>query len=52
GVATADFSFLPSGGSCLVGEARAQIEQTLKQFSTVKTVKILLNGSEAEALQP
>lgn len=52
GVATADFSYLPSGGSCLVGEARAQIEQTLKQFPTVKTVKILLNGSESEALQP
>ncbi len=51
-VATADFSYLPSGGSCLVGEARAQIEQTLKQFSTVKSVKILLNGSESEALQP
>jgi hypothetical protein len=52
GVAKADFSLLPSGGSCLVGEARAQIEQTLKQFSTVKSVKILLNGSESEALQP
>lgn len=52
GVAKADFSVLPSAGSCLVGEARAQIEQTLKQFSTIKTVKILLNGSESEALQP
>jgi hypothetical protein len=52
GVATADFSFLPSAGSCLVGEARAQIEQTLKQFPTVTSVKILLNGSESEALQP
>jgi hypothetical protein len=52
GVAIADFSYLPSGGSCLVGEARAQIETTLKQFPTVKSVKILLNGSEGEALQP
>jgi hypothetical protein len=52
GVATADFTYLPSGGSCLVGEARAQIEQTLKQFPTVTSVKILLNGSESEALQP
>lgn len=52
GIASADFSYLPSGGSCLVGQARAQIEETLKQFSSVKTVKILLNGSEDEALQP
>lgn len=52
GVAIADFAVLPSAGSCLVGEARAQIEQTLKQFPTVKTVKILLNGSESKALQP
>ncbi len=52
GVAIADFDFLPSGGSCLVGQARAQITQTLMQFPTVKKVKILLNGSESEALQP
>lgn len=52
GIATADFSSLPSGGSCAVGQARAQIEQTLKQFSTVKSVKILLNGEAATALQP
>ncbi len=51
-VAIVDFSILPSGGSCLVGQARSQIEQTLKQFSTVKSVDILLNGSEDEALQP
>jgi hypothetical protein len=52
GVATADFSILPSAGSCLVTTARAQIVQTLKQFSTIKSVKILLNGSESAALQP
>lgn len=52
GVATVDFNYLPSGGSCLVAGARAQIEQTLKQFETIKTIKILLNGDEASALQP
>lgn len=52
GVATADFSRLPSGGSCLVAMARAQIEKTLEQFPTVFSVKITLNGSESEALQP
>lgn len=41
----------PIGGSCLVGGIGAEIEETLKQFSTVKEVKILING-EADKLQP
>lgn len=41
------------GGSCLVGGIRAQIEQTLKQFSSVKTVKISVEGvKDEEVLQP
>lgn len=34
------------GGSCLVSSIRAQIENTLKQFETVKDVKILIGGQE------
>lgn len=41
----------PLGGSCLVGAIGAEIEETLKQFSSVKTVQILLNGQK-DALQP
>jgi len=40
------------GGSCRVSAIRAQIEQTLKQFPTVKDVIISVNGSVDEALQP
>ncbi len=41
------------GGSCLVTSIRAQIEQTLKQFSTVKTVQISVDGfKDEEILQP
>jgi len=41
----------PLGGSCLVGGIGAEIEYTLKQFESVKEVKILLDGKE-DALQP
>lgn len=41
------------GGSCRVGAIRAQIEQTLKQFSSVKNVVIEVDGKTAEeTLQP
>jgi spore germination protein GerM len=41
------------GGSCNVGAIRAQIEQTLKQFSSVDRVEISVVGkSAAETLQP
>jgi hypothetical protein len=40
------------GGSCRVSAIRAQIEQTLKQFSSVKNVIISVNGNVDEALQP
>jgi spore germination protein GerM len=40
------------GGSCRVTAIRAQITQTLEQFSTIKNVIISVNGSVDEALQP
>lgn len=51
-VATIDFEKLPSGGSCLVGQARAQIEGTLKQFDTIKSVVITVKGDSTDVLQP
>lgn len=53
GHATADFSAELGrlSGSCTVTAARAQIEQTLRQFPTVKSVTISVNGKK-EALQP
>lgn len=54
GLATVDFKGAiagPMGGSCLVSSISAEIENTLKQFSTIKDVKILING-EADKLQP
>ena len=39
-------------GSCRVMAIRAQIEQTLKQFSTVKNVIISINGRSEDILQP
>jgi len=39
------------GGSCLVSSISAEIEETLKQFDSVKEVKILIDG-EADKLQP
>lgn len=41
----------PLGGSCLVSSIRAQIESTMKQFSSVKSVEILING-ESNRLEP
>lgn len=51
-VATIDFEKLPSGGSCLVTQARAQIETTLKQFETIKEVIITVKGKSEDVLQP
>ena len=55
GVAKVDFSSeLNQGvaGSCRVQAIRAQIEQTLKQFPTVKSVIISVNGQSETILQP
>jgi hypothetical protein len=53
GVARADFSseMNTAAGSCRVGAIRSQIERTLKQFSTVKSVVITVNG-KGDVLQP
>ena len=40
------------GGSCRVSAIRAQITETLKQFSTVKDVIISVNGRTEDILQP
>jgi len=40
------------GGSCRVSSIRAQISETLKQFSTVKNVVISINGRTEDILQP
>ncbi len=40
------------GGSCHKTALRAQIEKTLLQFPTVKTVEIQVEGNSATALQP
>lgn len=40
------------GGSCRVSSIRAQIEETIKQFSGIKNVLISINGETEEALQP
>lgn len=42
----------PGGGSCRVAAIRAQIEETLKQFSAVKDVIISINGRTEDILQP
>lgn len=55
GTAYADFSSrieYQLGGSCRVGAIRAQIEQTLMQFSTIKSVVISVNGRTDDVLQP
>ena len=53
GVAYADFSReMNVAGSCRVIGIRAQITETLKQFSTVSDVVISVEGSVEEALQP
>ncbi|MDO8601163.1 MAG: GerMN domain-containing protein [bacterium] len=40
------------GGSCRVSAIRAQITQTLKQFSTVDSATISINGRTEDILQP
>ena len=54
GLATIDFSkeLNEVGGSCMVSAIRAQITETLKQFSTVKEVLITINGRSEDILQP
>jgi len=55
GTARADFNEKLEegiGGSCKVSAIRAQITQTLKQFSTIKNVIISINGRTEDILQP
>jgi spore germination protein GerM len=56
GLATVDFSrdlVFGLGGSCNVQALQSQIRQTLLQFSSVKDVKILIEGEDAEmTIQP
>lgn len=55
GVAKADFNEQLQkgvGGSCRVTAIRAQIEATLKQFPTIKSVVISINGNSEDILQP
>jgi hypothetical protein len=53
GVARADFSseLATAAGACRVTAIRSQIERTLKQFSTVKSVVITANA-KSDVLQP
>lgn len=55
GVARADFSARLGegvGGSCLVSAIRAQITETLKQFPSVESVVISIEGESEDILQP
>ena len=55
GVAKVDFDETLEkniGGSCRVSAISAQITETLKQFSTVKSVVISINGRTEDILQP
>lgn len=55
GVAIADFDGqleYQVGGSCKVSAIRAQITETLKQFPTVSSVIISINGNAEDVLQP
>ena len=55
GVAKADFDEkleYQVGGSCRVSAIRSEITETLKQFSTVKSVVISINGRTEDILQP
>ncbi len=55
GVAKADFNEqmeYQMGGSCRVAAVRAQITDTLKQFPTVNSVVISVNGRTEDILQP
>ena len=40
------------GGSCRVSAIRSQIENTLKQFSSVSSVIISVDGNSQDVLQP
>lgn len=55
GVAYADFSpelEKGAGGSCMVAAIRAEITETLKQFPTVKSAVISIEGRTEDILQP
>lgn len=55
GVAYVDFNqalVAEVGGTCLVTAIRAQIIETLKQFQTVKSVLISINGVSVGILEP
>ncbi|MEX2090909.1 MAG: Gmad2 immunoglobulin-like domain-containing protein [Candidatus Paceibacterota bacterium] len=55
GTAYVDFNHvleMDGGGSCHVQAIRAQITDTLKQFPTVKSVVISINGRTEDILQP
>jgi len=55
GTARADFSRMLEdqvGGSCRVAAIRAQITETLRQFSTVEEVIISIDGRTEDILQP
>ena len=55
GVAEVDFDEqleFQVGGSCRVAAISAQIRETLKQFETVKSVIISINGRTEDILQP
>jgi len=55
GVAKVDFDDqveFQVGGSCRVSAIRAQITETLKQFSTVKDIVISIDGRIEDILQP
>jgi len=54
GVAKADFggTIAQAAGSCRVQAIRAQITNTLRQFPTVQSVVIMVNGKSGAILQP
>ncbi|MBU2539934.1 GerMN domain-containing protein [Patescibacteria group bacterium] len=55
GVVKVDFSEqleYKVGGSCMVSAIRAQITETLKQFPTIESVVISINGRTEDILQP
>lgn len=55
GIAKVDFNEqleFQVGGSCRLAAIRAQIAETLKQFTTVQSVVISINGRTEDILQP
>lgn len=55
GTANIDFNDMLGagvGGACRVAAIRAQITDTMKQFSSVKSVQISIEGKVADILQP